>query len=100
MRCGRLLSRATLNALFSAVLRSAGQPVQLGVQPSNCVITKLKIDKDRKSILDRKNRVADSKRISAVGVVPRFGGLAYVRRTVAPADKGKFTEHDVMGDVD
>jgi hypothetical protein len=38
----------------------AGQPVNLGVQPSNCVITKLKIDKDRKAILDRKNRVADS----------------------------------------
>jgi hypothetical protein len=38
----------------------AGQQVQLGVQPSNVVITKLKIDKDRKAILDRKNRVADS----------------------------------------
>ncbi len=41
-------------------LSAAGQPVNLGVQPSNCVITKLKIDKDRKAILDRKNRVADS----------------------------------------
>lgn len=48
---------------FAGVLlfsRGAGQPVQLGVQPSNVVITKLKIDKDRKSILDRKNRVAGS----------------------------------------
>lgn len=30
------------------------QPVNVGVQPSNCVITKLKLNKDRKKILDRK----------------------------------------------
>ncbi len=53
----------------------AGQPVQLGVEPSNCVITKLKIDKSRKRILERRNRSADGA-------------------------KGKFSERDVMGDVD
>jgi len=30
------------------------QSVQVGIHPSKCVITKLKIDKDRKAILDRK----------------------------------------------
>ena len=54
---------------------TAGQPVQLGVEPSNCVITKLKIDKSRKRILERRNRSAEGA-------------------------KGKFSERDVMGDVD
>eukprot|EP00163_Fabomonas_tropica_P010886 TRINITY_DN2119_c0_g1_i2.p1 TRINITY_DN2119_c0_g1~~TRINITY_DN2119_c0_g1_i2.p1 ORF type:complete len:137 (+),score=54.26 TRINITY_DN2119_c0_g1_i2:1-411(+) len=31
-----------------------GAPVQIGFHPSNVVITKIKMDKDRKSILDRK----------------------------------------------
>lgn len=30
--------------------------VQLGIHPSNCQITKLKLDKDRKAILERKDR--------------------------------------------
>lgn len=34
--------------------KANNQPVNVGVQPSNCVITKLKLDKDRKKILDRK----------------------------------------------
>lgn len=56
----------------------AGATVQVGIHPSKCVITKLKLDKDRKSILERKNR--ESK--TAKG-------------------KGKFTEQDVaMADVD
>lgn len=53
-------------------------PVPVGIHPSNCVITKIKMDKDRKAILDRKNR--ESKQ-----------------------DKGKFSESDVnvpMADVD
>jgi large subunit ribosomal protein L26e len=33
--------------------KSSGQSVPLGVHPSKCVITKLKIDKDRESILER-----------------------------------------------
>ena len=33
--------------------RNSGQPVKLGIHPSNVVITKLKIDKDRQAILDR-----------------------------------------------
>ncbi len=34
--------------------KSNGQSIPLGIHPSNCVITKLKLDKDRESILDRK----------------------------------------------
>ena len=34
--------------------KSNGQSVPLGIHPSNCVVTKLKLDKDRESILDRK----------------------------------------------
>merc|ERR1712093_708568 len=33
--------------------RNSGQPVKLGIHPSNVVITKLKIDKDLQAILDR-----------------------------------------------
>ena len=53
-------------------------PVPVGIHPSNVVIIKIKMDKDRKKILDRKNREAK-------------------------AEKGKFTESDVnvpMADVD
>jgi len=33
--------------------------VNIGIHPSNVQITKLKLDKDRKAILDRKNRSSD-----------------------------------------
>jgi large subunit ribosomal protein L26e len=33
--------------------KSSGQSVPIGVHPSNCVIQKLKLDKDRESILER-----------------------------------------------
>jgi large subunit ribosomal protein L26e len=33
--------------------KSSGQSVPIGVHPSKCVITKLKTDKDRESILER-----------------------------------------------
>lgn len=36
-------------------------PVQIGIQPSNVVITKLKIDKDRKAKLEAKKKGASSK---------------------------------------
>lgn len=53
-----------------------GAPVQVGLAASNCVITKLKLNKDRKKILERKNRAAT-------------------------ADKGKFSDADVgMSSVD
>eukprot|EP00353_Schmidingerella_taraikaensis_P004804 CAMPEP_0185578372 /NCGR_PEP_ID=MMETSP0434-20130131/12740_1 /TAXON_ID=626734 ORGANISM="Favella taraikaensis, Strain Fe Narragansett Bay" /NCGR_SAMPLE_ID=MMETSP0434 /ASSEMBLY_ACC=CAM_ASM_000379 /LENGTH=145 /DNA_ID=CAMNT_0028196153 /DNA_START=46 /DNA_END=483 /DNA_ORIENTATION=+ len=58
--------------------KSNTQPVQIGVHPSCCQITKLKLDKDRKNILARKNRAASSDK-----------------------GKGKFTEGDVgMAQVD
>ena len=56
----------------------AGATVQVGIHPSKCVITKLKLDKDRKAILERKNKENKSDKA-----------------------KGKFTEQDVaMADVD
>ena len=52
--------------------------MQVGIHPSKCVITKLKLDKDRKAILERKNKENKSDKA-----------------------KGKFTESDVaMADVD
>jgi large subunit ribosomal protein L26e len=36
--------------------KANGATVQVGIDPSKVVITKLKLDKDRKSILERKNR--------------------------------------------
>merc|ERR1712086_1089174 len=35
--------------------KSSGSTVNVGIHPSNVVITKLKLDKDRRSILERKN---------------------------------------------
>ncbi|RZC63998.1 hypothetical protein C5167_025726 [Papaver somniferum] len=56
-----------------------GSTVNVGVNPSKCVITKLRLDKDRKSLLDRKAK----------------------GRAAADKDKGtKFTIDDVMQNVD
>ncbi|KAI3981944.1 hypothetical protein MKX01_018850 [Papaver californicum] len=56
-----------------------GSTVNVGVNPSKCVITKLRLDKDRKSLLDRKAK----------------------GRATADKDKGtKFTTDDVMQNVD
>eukprot|EP00518_Triparma_eleuthera_P004893 CAMPEP_0182453678 /NCGR_PEP_ID=MMETSP1319-20130603/644_1 /TAXON_ID=172717 /ORGANISM="Bolidomonas pacifica, Strain RCC208" /LENGTH=115 /DNA_ID=CAMNT_0024651631 /DNA_START=106 /DNA_END=453 /DNA_ORIENTATION=- len=41
--------------------KANGQTVQVGLHPSNLVITKLHLDKDRKAILERKNRSSDVK---------------------------------------
>ena len=38
-----------------------GAPVQVGIHPSNVVITKIKLDKDRKNLLDRKDRSKTAK---------------------------------------
>eukprot|EP00341_Mesodinium_pulex_P014635 CAMPEP_0116947256 /NCGR_PEP_ID=MMETSP0467-20121206/37544_1 /TAXON_ID=283647 /ORGANISM="Mesodinium pulex, Strain SPMC105" /LENGTH=145 /DNA_ID=CAMNT_0004631333 /DNA_START=22 /DNA_END=459 /DNA_ORIENTATION=+ len=40
--------------------KANGTPVPLGIHPSNVEITKLKLDKDRKAILERKNRLKSS----------------------------------------
>jgi hypothetical protein len=56
---------------------TAGATVQVGVDPSKCMITKLKLDKDRKKILERKSKASADK------------------------GKGKFTESEVaMANVD
>ena len=34
--------------------KANGQTVNVGIHPSKCVITKLKMDKDRKALLERK----------------------------------------------
>jgi large subunit ribosomal protein L26e len=58
--------------------KASGATVQVGIHPSKCVITKLKLDKDRKAILERKSKEAKSDK-----------------------GKGKFTDKDVkMADVD
>jgi len=36
--------------------KANGAQVNVGIQPSNCVITKIKLDKDRKALLERKDR--------------------------------------------
>ena len=56
-----------------------GSTVQVGLDPSKCVLTKLKLDKDRKSLLERKKGAAGAEK-----------------------GKGKFTEDEVkaMQDVD
>jgi len=36
--------------------KANGSTLQVGIDPSKCVITKLKMDSDRKKSLDRKNR--------------------------------------------
>jgi hypothetical protein len=38
-----------------------GSQVQIPLHPSNCLVTALKLDKDRKSLLERKKRVAKQK---------------------------------------
>nr|ABV22080.1 60S ribosomal protein L26 [Amphidinium carterae]ABV22081.1 60S ribosomal protein L26 [Amphidinium carterae] len=38
--------------------KANGQTVPVGVHPSKVVITKLKLDKDRKALLDRKSKTA------------------------------------------
>ena len=34
--------------------KSNGQSVPYGIHPSNCIVTKLKLDKDRENILERR----------------------------------------------
>lgn len=41
--------------------KTNGQQAQIPIHPSNCSITSLKLDKDRKSILEKKKRTAASK---------------------------------------
>ena len=45
-----------------------GQPVNIGISPSNVVITKLKLDKSRKEILERKNRSKDRSKVADIDV--------------------------------
>ena len=57
--------------------KANGATVNVGIHPSNCEITKLKLDKDRKKILERKDRTSQD------------------------AAKGKHTDATIrMGDVD
>jgi len=51
-----------------------GNTAQIGIHPSNVIITKLKLDKDRKALLERKDRTKES-------------------------DKGKITKEQVSADV-
>merc|ERR1712139_95461 len=57
--------------------KSNGSTVNVGIHPSNAVITKLKLDKDRRSILERKNT-----------------------QKAAEKGKGKYTEGDAKKEVE
>jgi large subunit ribosomal protein L26e len=50
------------------VTKANSQVVPIGIQPSNCVISKLKLDKSRKAILERKNRSQDRNKLADVDV--------------------------------
>merc|ERR1712046_510787 len=54
--------------------KSNGSTVNVGIHPPNVVITKLKLDKDRRAILDRKNTQKNAEK-----------------------GKGKYTDADVKG---
>ncbi|EFA86352.1 S60 ribosomal protein L26 [Heterostelium album PN500] len=56
------------------VTKANGNTAQIGIHPSKVVITNLKLDKDRKNLLDRKCRSKES-------------------------DKGKITKSEVSADV-
>lgn len=43
-----------LLGLLNVVATCAGATVQVGIDPSKVVITKLRLDKDRKTLLERK----------------------------------------------
>ena len=42
--------------------KANGATVNVRIHPSKCIITKLKLDKDRKNILERKNRSSDAEK--------------------------------------
>ena len=44
--------------------KSNGQSVPIGIHPSKCVITKMKLDKDRENILER---IAKGREVKAKG---------------------------------
>jgi len=46
------------------LLARTGAPVQVGIHPSNVVITRLKLNKDRKAILARKDRSSNKDKVS------------------------------------
>jgi large subunit ribosomal protein L26e len=46
---------------LSEIFEKKGAPVQIPIHPSKCVITKLKIDRDRNELLQRKERTLESK---------------------------------------
>lgn len=52
---GARASHSPVSSLPSP-LQASGQTVQVGIHPSNVVISKLYLDKDRKAILARKDR--------------------------------------------
>ena len=48
--------------------KANGQPIQIGINPSKVVITKLKIDKDRNKLLARKKATRTAQANKAKGV--------------------------------
>lgn len=58
---------------WDVLLTASGATVNVGIDPSKCIITKLKLDKDRRALLDRKSAAKS-----------------------ADKGKGKFTEQEVQ----
>lgn len=48
--------------------KANGAQVNVGIQPSNVIITKLKLDKDRKAILERKDRSKASSELTGANM--------------------------------
>ncbi|GFZ18824.1 translation protein SH3-like family protein [Actinidia rufa] len=72
-------SGSSMSSSASPARKVNGSTVNVGINPSKVVITKLRLDKDRKSLLDRKAK----------------------GRAAADKDKGaKFTAEDIMQSVD
>jgi len=54
-------SQRRSQTVFISFLIFIGQQVQVPMDASNCQITNLKLDKDRKTLLERKKRMLKSK---------------------------------------
>ncbi|CAE7210340.1 RPL26L1 [Symbiodinium sp. CCMP2592] len=65
--------------------KANGQPVPIPIHPSKVEITKLKLDKDRKALLDRKNRAVKKGKYSEKAQSLRFPFVLLFLSRIAPA---------------
>jgi len=75
--------------------KSNGSSVPIGVHPSNVVITSLKIDKDRRAILERKDRKRSTAEAGAAEVsYPVFPALSMALTPGYSSHACDFMQHD------